>query len=116
METDLEVLSSPPNISGFSNTEISIYQQVAEDNQSLQEKCDKLQQQLAFWTSLSNWCQAILAMGILIGMGAYLGYLFANIDAYQRGYKEASLKYATQICSDKYPRSTSAYRDCLESR
>lgn len=112
--TEWEPIQTDGNISGFSDTEISLYQKVADDNQVLQEKCDKLQKQLAFWTSFLKWCQAFFVVCICLGIGSYLGYLFANIEAYQRGYSDASLRYSTQICGLKHSRATSAFRDCLE--
>ncbi|MFB2838598.1 hypothetical protein [Floridanema evergladense] len=114
--TEWQPVQSDGNISGFSDTEISIYQKVAEDNQNLQKQCQTLQSQLNFWLSVSNWCQAIFAMSVLIGVGVYFGYLFANIDAYQRGYRDAELKANKEICGNKYPQSVSAFKDCMESR
>lgn len=115
-DTDCQVLYSPPSIQGFSETEISLYQEVSENNLALQEKCKSLEAQLNSYQSLSSWCQGIVIVGILLAIGFYFGRLFSYLDVYQQGYADAKRKVAQEICAMKYPRSVSAFDACVRSR
>lgn len=121
-ETDLQVLSSPGNLT---ESEIGIVLKAQEDYQSLlkenyakDKKIISLERQLLQEQNISPWREHPEWVSVLLGgvIGFFFGSTLVAIPlsnfAYDSGQSDG-LKWKQELCQIKHPRSATAYQSCL---
>lgn len=116
-DTDVEVLSTP----GYTNSEIEILLKSQNDYWDLVKEChtkdkkiERLEKQISENCNQQKTDWVLLMVGL--GGGFIWGVMFCIFPlshfSYQSGI-EKGLEYKRELCQTKYPKSVSAYQDCI---
>jgi len=98
-------------ITDFRNDEIIL--QLVEEKTQLEARCKDLESKLKARTSDENWTIAFTVLGLSTIFGVFVA-VFLCAQTYSQGYDSATEKYSKIFCANKYPKSVSAFNNCVD--